>query len=238
MQSPRKGVCHFIHIARLSASAGYDERRSRLVYQNGVDLVDNGKIEFSLHLVLFADNHVVTQKIKTEFVVGAIGDICTVCRPFIFNLHLRNDYSHAEPQKLVEFAHPIGVTGGEIIVYRNDVNALSRKCVEIGRKRSHQSFTFARCHFGNTSLVKRYTAEKLNVKVAHAQNSRRRFSDRGVCLGQNRLELFAVGYPLFKFFRFGLKLLVGKLSVAVRQKLDFICGFLKFFDVSVIFAFK
>ena len=52
-----------------------DERRARLVNQNGVDLVNNGEVEAALYAIFTFIDHVVAQIVKTKFVVGAVGDV-------------------------------------------------------------------------------------------------------------------------------------------------------------------
>ena len=72
----------------LGAGARDDERRSCLVDQDGVDLVDDTVSKLSLYELLFVDHHVVTQValvragdhivaqvVKAELGVRAVGDV-------------------------------------------------------------------------------------------------------------------------------------------------------------------
>ena len=64
--------------------AADDERRPRLVDQNGIDLVDDGKIIAPLNLLVLARGHaVVAQIIEAEFAIGAVGDVAIVLRPAV-----------------------------------------------------------------------------------------------------------------------------------------------------------
>ena len=65
-----------------------DERRAGLVDQNRIDLVDDGVVHATLHAVFYFIDHVVTQIVKTKFVVGTVGDVCTVGGLFVCTLHL------------------------------------------------------------------------------------------------------------------------------------------------------
>ena len=60
---------------------GYDQRRSCIVDQHGVHLVDYGIIVFSLHQFGGRVGHVIPQIIESEFIVGPEGDIAFVCLP-------------------------------------------------------------------------------------------------------------------------------------------------------------
>ena len=55
--------------------AADDERCARFVDQNGVNFVNDGVIEAALHAVFGFVNHVVTQVVKTKFVVGTVCDV-------------------------------------------------------------------------------------------------------------------------------------------------------------------
>ena len=55
-----------IHLRGLFTHAGDDERRARLIDQNGVDLVDDGKGMSALDELACVDGHVVTQIVKAH----------------------------------------------------------------------------------------------------------------------------------------------------------------------------
>ena len=58
-----------------------DERRTGIVDQHGVDLVDDGVVVFrALHQLLRETCHVVTQVVEAELVVGAVGDVGVISR--------------------------------------------------------------------------------------------------------------------------------------------------------------
>ena len=55
LQGAGKTVCNLVQVGGLVAAAGDDEWGSRLIDQDGVDLVDDGKIVAALHAVLFVN---------------------------------------------------------------------------------------------------------------------------------------------------------------------------------------
>ncbi len=53
------------------------KRCSCLIDQNGVDLIDDTVVQISLYQLFFIDNHVITQIIKSKFVVRYISNIAS-----------------------------------------------------------------------------------------------------------------------------------------------------------------
>ena len=87
-------LCHFqpahktvhlgIHVRRFVPRAGDNQRGTRLVDKNGVDLVNNAEVEGPLDTVFLINDHVVTQVVKTDFIIGTIGDVGIVSLPALF----------------------------------------------------------------------------------------------------------------------------------------------------------
>ena len=58
--------------------AADDERRARLVDEDGVHLVDDGEVQLALDVVLQPELHVVAQVVEAELVVLPVGDVRAV----------------------------------------------------------------------------------------------------------------------------------------------------------------
>ena len=67
-----------VFVRRLLGRARNDQRGSRLVDENAVDLVDDGVVEVPLDVILEGELHVVPQVVKPELVVRAVGDVAVV----------------------------------------------------------------------------------------------------------------------------------------------------------------
>ena len=65
-----------------------DERCAGFVDQNRIDFVDDGVMHATLHTVFHFVDHVVTQIIKTKFVVSTVGDVSAVGGLFFSTRHL------------------------------------------------------------------------------------------------------------------------------------------------------
>ncbi len=64
-----------VQVGTVLGGAGDDQRRARLIDQDGVHLVDDGVEEVALDHVFQAILHVVAQVVEAELVVGAVGDV-------------------------------------------------------------------------------------------------------------------------------------------------------------------
>ena len=64
-----------VGLGRALARARDDERRPRLVDEDGVHLVDDAVVVAALHLLVEAEHHVVAQVVEAELGVGAVGDV-------------------------------------------------------------------------------------------------------------------------------------------------------------------
>ncbi len=67
-----------VKLGRILGRTGDDERRPRLVDQDGVHLVDDGVMEGALDHFLQPELHVVAEVVESEFVVGAVGDVARI----------------------------------------------------------------------------------------------------------------------------------------------------------------
>ena len=159
----------FIHLVfALRHGTADDERRTGIVDEYGVHLVDDGIIMLALYKVLGLHGHVVAQVVKTEFVVGSEGDVGIICRTAFSAVGaVLVDAVHTQAVKLVKGTHPFRVTFGQIVVDSHHMYATACQCAEEDGAGGHQRLSFARCHFGNLSLCEHHAAEELYVVVYH-----------------------------------------------------------------------
>ena len=211
-----------VHFVRFAASAAYYQRRARLVYQYAVHLVHYGEVQSAHYPVFLSHRHVVAQVVEAHLVIGGVGDVAVVGGALFFRLHARLVHAHGKPHEFVDIAHPARVALGEIFVDRDDVHALSRKCVEVHGQRGYERFSFARAHFGYSALVQDYSADKLHVKVAHMQDPVRRLPDRRKGVGQQIVQRFARGKARPESGRARRQLFVAHCLVFIGERLYFI----------------
>ena len=123
------------------------------------------------------------------------------------------DKSDGKTKELIEMAHPLTVALCQVIIDSDHVDALSCESVEVNRESSHEGFTFTCLHLSDTALMKAHTADELNIKMAHAENTAR-------CLAADRKSLRQDIVQSLSGFKSVLELLCisGKRSVAEVRK--------------------
>ena len=96
------GVDGVVEIGAVVERPGDDQRRARLVDQDRVDLVDDGKDMPALDHVLHAVLHVVAQIVEAELVVGAVGDVAVVGDLALLVVDAVDDDAGLEPEEAVD----------------------------------------------------------------------------------------------------------------------------------------
>ena len=140
------------------------------------------------------DDHVVAQVVEAEFVVGAVGNVgrvrflaaggAQVDEAFVSRWiprleHVRGvvrDHSNGQAEQVVDRAHPLAVAPGQVVIWRDDVDASPGQGVERGRERRREGFSLAGPHLGDLALVKDHAPDQLDVEMALAEGSLCRFS--------------------------------------------------------------
>ena len=211
-----------VGVGRLSTGAGDDQRRTGLVDEDGVDLVDDGEAVAALHAHVGAGHHVVAQVVEAELGVGAIGDVGGVGRPLVGERHAVLQQAHAHAEELVELAHPLGVTASEVVVDRDDVDALAGDGVEVARERGDEGLALARLHLGDGATVQGDAADDLHVEVTHAKHAVRGLAADGKGLRKQVVERLAVGIALAEDVSLTGKFLVVHRGVGVCELVDLV----------------
>ncbi len=86
---------------------------------------------------------------------------------------------------MIDGPHPLSVAASQVVVDRDDVNALASQAIERGCERAGQGLAFAGLHLGDAALVQDDAAHHLLVEVAHRQGALHGFARRGEDLGQD-----------------------------------------------------
>ena len=114
----------------------------------------------SLYQLLLVNDHVVSQIVKSKFIIRNISNITVICSlTFCIIITVQNN------------THPLSITFCQIIIDGNDVYTFSFQCIQICRKCGYQGLTFTGFHLRNTSLVQYHTTHKLYTVVLHAKNT-------------------------------------------------------------------
>jgi hypothetical protein len=182
-----------VELGAVLRRTGDDQRRARLVDEDRVDLVDDGKAEGSLQLLLEAEGHVVAQVVEAELVVGAVDDIGGVGVALFLLTLAGADDTDPQPEELVQGSHPLCIATGKIVVHGYHVHRSARERIQVGGQRRHQRLALAGAHLGDLALVQGHATDQLHVEVAHAKGATPRLAGHGKRLGQQAVEGLAVG---------------------------------------------
>ena len=82
-----KYIAGLIELCGFSALPGNDKRCPCLIDQYGVHLIDDCKMQPPLHELFFINNHIVTQIIKSEFIVRDISDVACISLAALLIVH-------------------------------------------------------------------------------------------------------------------------------------------------------
>ena len=197
-----------VHFRAVFRRAGNDQRRTRLIDQDGVHLIHQRIVQFTLNALFRAEGHVVAQVVEAVFVVGAIGDIGSVG----FTLRRRRQAGHVDAnrhaQEFKQRAVIFGVTLRQIVVDGHHVNAFAGQRIEVGRQGRGQGFTFTGTHLGDAAIVKHHTAQQLDVEVAHAEYALTGFANDGESFRDQAFQRFAFFQARAEFSGFRFQLVI------------------------------
>ncbi len=90
-----------VHFRAVFRRARDNQWCTGFIDQNGVHLVDDGEVQVTLHFVFDRERHIVTQVIKTEFVVGTVNDVSGVGFTLLDIVHARYHDTDGKTQKLI-----------------------------------------------------------------------------------------------------------------------------------------
>ena len=117
-----------------------------------------------------------------------------------------------QAEELVEAAHPLRVALGQVVVDRDDVDALAVERVQIARQGGDQRLAFAGLHFGDFAAVQHHAADQLHVEMPHVEDAAAGFADHGEGLDQQVVERGALRDSLFEFDGFRGQIDVGEFA--------------------------
>ena len=176
----------------------------------------------ALHQIVRVPGHVVAQVVEAEFVVGAVGDVGGVGGAPLLRGHVRQDLADGQPEEAVYPAHPVTVSGGEVVVDRDHVHAVAGQGVEVGGQGRDQGLALAGLHLGDVAQMQRGTTHQLHLVVELAQGAARRLAHHRERLGQQLVQRLAVGVALLELLGERAQLGVGEVDVIFFEAVDVI----------------
>ena len=152
-------------------AAGNHQRDSRFVDENRVGLVHEREVEGPVDQIVLAHAQVVAQVVEPCFFGRYVGDVATVRGTGAPGPHALLNETNGQTQELVDGSHPLGIPAGQIIVERQDVDAVAGQGIEIGGQDCDQGLAFAGLHLDQLALVQSDPAEHLDIEGTHRDHA-------------------------------------------------------------------
>lgn len=184
-----------VPLGGLVRRTGDDQRRTGLVDEDRVDLVDDGEVVAALDELLLGPRHVVAEVVEPELVVRAVRDVAGVLLTALGRSHVGDDAADLEAEELVHPAHHLGVALGQVVVDRDQVHTLAGERVEIRGQGADEGLALAGLHLGDVAEVQGGTAHHLDVVVALSEDALRGLTDGRECFGKQVVQALAVRVP-------------------------------------------
>ncbi|CAI8371654.1 MAG: Uncharacterised protein [Rhodospirillaceae bacterium] len=151
-------------VGHVHGRTGHDQWRPGFVDQHRVSLVNDDEIEPTLQHIRAGGLHLIAQVVEADFRSDRISNVSSVAAALcVLQLcrgqdspiqpHRTGDISRAHPQRLIQLAHIGRVAHHQVLVHGDNVHALLRQRIEVGRSRRGQRLTLAGLHFSNPALM-------------------------------------------------------------------------------------
>ncbi len=199
-----------------------DQRRTGLVDEDGVDLVDHGEVVSALDQIVQRVRHIVAQVVEAEFVVGAVGDVGVVGLAPLGRSHAGQDHADTQAEEAVHAAHPLGVTLGQVVVDRDDMHTVTGDRVQVGGQHTGQGLALTGLHLGDIAEVQRRATHDLHLVVLLVQHPPGRLAGHRERLQEQVVQRFAVRVALLELVGLGPQLVVGELLELGPEREDLI----------------
>ncbi len=197
-----------------------DERGARLVDEDRVDLVDDREVVAALHELLGAPRHVVAQVVEAELVVRAVRDVGGVLLAALGRRLAGEDAARGQTQEPVHAAHEAALVLGQVVVDRDDVDALAGERVEVRGRRRDERLALTGLHLGDVAEVQGRATHELHVEVALPERAARRLAYRGERLGEDVVEGLPRRKPLLEPVGLLAQLGISELGEARLEPVD------------------
>lgn len=122
----------------------------------------------------------------------------------------------------MDATHHLGVTLGQVVVDRDQVNAVTRQSVQIRGQRADQGLALTGLHLGDITEVQRRTAHDLHVVMALTQSTLGGLTHRGERLRQQVVQRLPIGVPLLVLIGEGPQLGVGEVDEVLFDGVDLV----------------
>ena len=151
--------------------AGEHERHECFVHKHAVRLVDQRDVGRQLHGLLAGGDLVAAQVVEADLGHRRVNDVAAVGAHALLACRRLRDRRHRQPEKLDERAHPLRVARGQVVVHRDQMDALALQREPGGGHRADERFALAGGHLDHVALQQAQHGLVLHLKRRHAQGA-------------------------------------------------------------------
>ena len=174
----------------------------------------------ALDHLLGVHDHVVPQIVEPELAVRPVGDVRPVGLVALLRRHVGVDNTDGEPKKVVDRGHPGGVALGQVVVDRNQVDALPGKRVQDHGQRGHEGLPLAGPHLGDAPVVQGHASDQLHVVVPEPYRPPGHLAHEREDLDEKFLQGLPVPGPIAQAGAHGAQLLLAPGLQVLRELVD------------------
>ncbi|MPN07490.1 hypothetical protein SDC9_154760 [bioreactor metagenome] len=99
-------ISDLVHLRTLVPFAGNNQRGSGFINENGVDFIHDGEIQLALNHFFLVNDHVVSQIVKSELIVGSVRNIAVIgIAPFLVGQAMQ-DNPGGKAEEVIKLPHP------------------------------------------------------------------------------------------------------------------------------------
>ena len=185
----------------LALALGQDERRARLVDEDGIGLVHDGEMQAAqqqrlrqpavqeprLHLRgadTPAGRDAVAQVVEHQALVGAVGDGPLVGLTLGLVLQRGPHHASGEAEEAEQRLHQLGIAPGQVVVDGDDMGGQASGACDGGGQARRQRLALAGLHLGEPPFDEDGGAHQLRVEGAFVQAAAGAFANEGHDLGE------------------------------------------------------
>ena len=211
------------HVPVVDVARGWarnNEWRTSLINEDRVNFVDDDVVVATLNHVIEGGGHVVAQVVEAKLVVGSVGDVSFVLLTAFCRLLSDQYTAGSQAEEVVDSSHDVRLVFCQVVVDRNDVDALAGECTQVCGHRGDEGLAFTGLHFGNVALVQCDTTHDLDVEGAHTQDAPRCFADCCESFNEEVVKGFALFKTRLKFSGFCLEFFVRERFEVFLQRIN------------------
>lgn len=137
---------------------------------------------------------------------------------------------------MIQLCHPLGVSLGEIIVHRDEMDAFPFQRVQIDGQRRDQGFPLSGFHLGNAAAMENHTADQLHIEMSHVECAPRHFPAYGESFWQDIVQCLTRLKSLLEVLCLVSQRLIGKRCKTRLQPIDLVHDRTQGLDFTVVFT--